>query len=88
MSKIRKYDNKDLFPVDVNEVSYYETVRILHVGLLTAKRNIESRKSTQVKYFSDLEKVISSALARAAAPYIDLKDKKLILLKKEELLPL
>jgi len=80
--KIRKYDNMGLFPVDVNEASCYEIARIPYVSPLTAKRIIESRKNAQVRYFSDLEKVISSARARAAAPYIDLKDKKSILLKK------
>jgi len=74
--------NIDLFPINLNEASYYEIVRIPNIGPLTAKRITEARRKNEIRYFSDLEKVIGANLARAVAPYIDLKDKRLTYFSK------
>ncbi len=66
--------NIDLFPVDLNEAAEHEIMRIPQVGPLTAKKIVEARKDTKIKYLSDLEKLLGASSARAIAPYIDLKD--------------
>lgn len=67
----------------MNEARYYEIERIPRASPLTAKRNIEFRKHTPIRYFSDLKKVVGSTLARVVAPDIDLKDKKLTYFSKK-----
>jgi predicted DNA-binding helix-hairpin-helix protein len=69
--------NLDLFPVDLNEAAEREIMRIPQIGPLTANRIVEARKNVKIKYLSDLEKIVGANLARAVAPYIDLKDKRL-----------
>jgi len=67
----------DLFPLDLNTASFYEIVRIPHVGPVTARRIIKARKVFPIKHVHDLEKIMGRVLARKILPYVDLRDKKL-----------
>ena len=67
----------ELFPIDLNETSYREMVKVPGIGPLTARRIINARRVSRIKYLSDLERIVGASLARVIAPYIDLKDKKL-----------
>lgn len=69
--------NSDLYPLDLNTASFYEIVRIPHVGPAVAKRIINARKSSQIRHLSDLEGIVGPALARKVLPYVDLKDRRL-----------
>ena len=69
--------NSDIFPIDLNTATYYELVRIPHVGPITARRIIEARKGVKIRFFSDLERVIGSSLARRIRRYVELKDRRL-----------
>jgi len=69
--------NKDFFPIDLNEASYRDIVKIPRVGPITAKRIIKVRDNARIRYLSDLEKAIGPRLGRAVAPYVDLKGKRL-----------
>ena len=69
--------NMDLFPIDLNEASYCDIVKIPRVGPMTAKKIMKARENTKVRHLSDLEKAIGPRLARAVAQYADLKEKRL-----------
>jgi len=69
--------NSDLFPLDLNTASFYEIVKVPHIGPATAKRIIRARKNIQIRYTSDLERLVGRVLARKVLPYVDLRDKKL-----------
>lgn len=69
--------NSDMFPIDLNNATYYEIVRIPHVGPTTAKKIIEARKNVKIRYVADLERVVGANLARRVNQYVDLKDTKL-----------
>jgi len=67
----------DIFPINLNNASYYEIVRIPHVGPVTARKIVEARKNVKIRYAADLEQVIGASLARRVSQYVELKDKKL-----------
>ncbi len=69
--------NRDNFPLDLNVASYFEILRIPGIGPVTAKKIISIREQNRIERFSDLERVLGISLAKAVAPYIDLKDKRL-----------
>jgi len=69
--------NKDLFPIDLNEATYQEIMKIPRVGPITAKRILKARDNARIKYLSSLERAIGRRLARAVASYADLKGKRL-----------
>ncbi len=69
--------NPDIFPIDLNAVSYREIVRIPNIGPVTAKRIMRAREKMQIRYSADLEKIIGAKLCRRVSRYIELKDKKL-----------
>ncbi len=73
----------ELFPIDLNETSYREMVKVPGIGPLTARRIINARRVSRIRYLSDLERIVGASLARAIAPYIDLKDKKLTYFSKK-----
>ncbi len=68
---------RDLFPVDLNEASYYDIVKIPRVGPVTAKKIIAAREKARIRYLTSLERAIGRRLARAVAPYVDLKGRRL-----------
>lgn len=70
--------NADTFPIDLNDATYYEIVRIPHIGPATAKKIIETRKNVKIRYVTDLERIVGANLARRVNQYVDLKDKKLV----------
>lgn len=67
----------EIFPIDLNNASYKEIVRIPLIGPVTAKRIINQRKNMKIKYFSHLEQILGANLAKKVAPYVELKDKSL-----------
>jgi predicted DNA-binding helix-hairpin-helix protein len=69
--------NPDMFPIDLNTATYYEIVRIPHVGPLTARKIINARKNAKIRYPSDLEGVLGAGLARRINRYVELKYRKL-----------
>jgi predicted DNA-binding helix-hairpin-helix protein len=69
--------NSDMFPIDLNNATYYEIVRIPHIGPITAKKIIEARKNVKIRYVADLERVVGANMARSVNQYVDLKDRKL-----------
>ena len=69
--------NPDLFPVDLNEASYYDILKIPRVGPVTARKIIAARNRREIRCFSDLENVVGPCLAHTIAPYIHLKEKRL-----------
>ena len=69
--------NSDLFPIDVNNASFFEMVQIPRVGPLTAKRIMRARQCHNIRFSSDLEPVIGANLTRKISPFIDLKDRRL-----------
>jgi len=69
--------NIDMFPMDLNTATYFEMVRIPHVGPLTAKRLFAARKNIKIKYSTDLRRIVGTNLVRRIALYVDLKDRKL-----------
>jgi len=69
--------HRDMFPIDLNEASYYEILRIPRIGPITARRIIGARENTKIRYFKDLEKVIGMGLTRRVSPYVELRDKQL-----------
>ncbi|RLI37379.1 radical SAM protein [Candidatus Bathyarchaeota archaeon] len=75
----------ELFPIDLNDASYREMVKVPGIGPLTARRIINARRVSRIRYLSDLERIVGASLARAIAPYIDLKDKKLTYFSKNAL---
>jgi len=68
---------KDLFPIDLNEAAYCDIVKIPRVGPVTAKKIIAAREKARIRYLANLERAIGRRLARAVAPYVDLKGKRL-----------
>jgi len=70
--------NPEIFPVDLNTASFYEIVRIPHIGPTTAKKILEARKTKPIKYSSDLEKILGPHLTRKVLQYVEVKDKSLI----------
>ncbi|MCD6243063.1 helix-hairpin-helix domain-containing protein [Candidatus Bathyarchaeota archaeon] len=70
--------NPEIFPVDLNTASFYEIVRIPHIGPTTAKKILEARKTKSIKYSSDLEKILGPHLARKVLQYVEVKDKSLV----------
>jgi len=69
--------NPDVFPIDLNTATYYEIVRIPHVGPVTARKIMEARKSMKVKFMADLERILGANLTRRINQYVELKDKSL-----------
>jgi len=67
----------DMFPIDINEASYFEILRIPKIGPMTARRIIRARESIKVRFFKDLEQIIGAGLTRKISPYIELRDKRL-----------
>jgi predicted DNA-binding helix-hairpin-helix protein len=65
------------FPIDLNEATITEILRIPRVGPITAKRMIKIRKTRKIRYFSDLEQTVGVHLARRIRKYVILKDKTL-----------
>ena len=70
--------NPEIFPLNLNTATFYEIVRIPHVGPTTAKKILEARKTKPIKYSKDLEKILGSALTRKILQYVEVKDKSLI----------
>ena len=69
--------NPDLFPLDLNTVSFSEMMRIPRVGPKTAKKIMHARKNTKIRFSSDLERILGPSLTRQIRRYVDLKDRKL-----------
>jgi len=69
--------NPDLFPIDLNTATYYEIVRIPHMGPVTAKKIIETRKNIKIRYVANLERIIGANLTRRISQYVELMDKRL-----------
>jgi len=69
--------NSDLFPIDVNNATFFEMVQIPRVGPLTAKRIMQARQCHNIRFSSDLEPVIGANLTRKISPFIDLRDRRL-----------
>lgn len=69
--------NPDIFPINLNIATYYEIIRIPHIGPITAKKIIEARKNIKIQYTLDLERIIGANLARRVNQYVELKDKRL-----------
>jgi predicted DNA-binding helix-hairpin-helix protein len=69
--------HRDMFPIDLNEASYYEILRIPRIGPITAKRIMGVRENIKVRRSEDLEKIIGANLTRKISPYVELKDKRL-----------
>jgi predicted DNA-binding helix-hairpin-helix protein len=69
--------NKDMFPIDLSSATYKEIVRIPQVGPKTAKRIIQTRRGTKIRYLSDLEQAVGPNRARRIRRYVYLKDKRL-----------
>jgi len=69
--------NRDLFPIDLNEASYYDILHIPKIGPVTARRIIVARENTKIQRFDDLEKIIGAGLTRKVSPYVELTDKRL-----------
>ena len=67
--------NPDLFPMDLNDVTYYEMLRIPRIGPVTARRIIEARRQTKIRYTSDLERILGARFTRRIRRYVELKDK-------------
>jgi len=76
--------NPDLFPMDLNTATYYEIVRIPHIGPVTAKKIIEARKNVKIRYVASLERVIGANLARRVSQYVELKDVRLTVFSKSK----
>lgn len=74
--------NRDMFPIDLNTATYSETLRIPHVGPITAKRILKARDTRKIRYFSDMESIVGVHLARRIRRYVDLKDKTLLCFPK------
>jgi len=69
--------NQSLLPINLNEASFYEILRIPKIGLTLAKRIMRARENTKIRYFKDLEKAIGAGLTRKISPYVELGDKRL-----------
>jgi len=69
--------NKDMFPIDLNEASYYEILRIPKIGPITAKRIMAAKEKGRILYLKDLEQIIGAGLTRKISPYTELRDKRL-----------
>jgi len=69
--------NPDIFPINLNTATYYEIVKIPHIGPITAKKIIRSRENIKIRCVADLEWVIGANFARRVSPYVELKDKRL-----------
>jgi predicted DNA-binding helix-hairpin-helix protein len=69
--------NPDTFPIDLNNAAYNDIIRIPRVGPKTAKKIVQTRQRTQIRYSSDLEQIIGSSFTRRIRRYVYLKDKKL-----------
>jgi predicted DNA-binding helix-hairpin-helix protein len=69
--------NRDMFPMDLNIASYSEIVRIPRIGPKTAKKIIQSREVGNIRFSSDLERIIGASLTRRVSSYVDMKDRKL-----------
>lgn len=69
--------NPNVFPVDLNTATYYEIVRIPHVGSVAATKIIEARKNMKVQFMADLERIVGANLTYRISEYVELKDKKL-----------
>ncbi|MDH5447604.1 MAG: radical SAM protein [Candidatus Bathyarchaeota archaeon] len=69
--------NLDLFPIDLNTASHSEMMRIPRVGPKTAKKIIQTRRVTKIRFSSDLERIIGVNFTRHISHYVDLKDRRL-----------
>jgi predicted DNA-binding helix-hairpin-helix protein len=69
--------NRDMFPMELNNASYNDILRIPRVGPITAKRILKARKTRKIRYFSDLEQTVGVHLARRIRRFVELKDKTL-----------
>jgi len=69
--------NSEIFPLDLNTATFYEIVRIPHIGPITAKKILKARKMKPIKYSEDLEKILGLSLTRKILRYVEVKDKSL-----------
>ena len=69
--------NSDLFPIDLNTANYSEIVRTPHIGPKTAKKILQTRRITKIRFSSDLERIIGANFTRRISRYVDLKDRRL-----------
>jgi len=69
--------DKTMFPIDLNEASYFEILRIPHIGPITAKRIICARENIKIRRSEDLENIIGAGLTRRVSRYVELRDKRL-----------
>jgi len=69
--------NCDMFPIDLNEASYYEMLRIPRIGPKTAKKIMGLRQRIVIRRFKDLEQIVGARLTRKVSPYVELMDKRL-----------
>ncbi len=60
----------ELFPVDLNEASIWEIMRIPKIGPIRARRIVELRKKKEIKRPSDLKGVIEDWVIRRIIPYV------------------
>ena len=69
-------NNMELFPLNLNEASYYDILKIPRIGPVTAQKIIIYKKTQKIRRLSDLEKAAGQKLARVIAPYVDMIDGK------------
>ena len=69
--------NQHLFPLDVNQATYYELLRIPGIGPKHAREILSYREHKPITRVSDLERVLGAHLARNILPYVQLKYDKL-----------
>lgn len=69
--------NPDLFPIDLNEATYYEILRIPRVGPVTARKIMEARKKIKIRYTANLERILGASFTRRVNQYVELKDRRL-----------
>lgn len=69
--------NPDMFPIELDTATYHEVVHIPYIGPVTARKIIEARKNTKIRYSADLERIIGANLTRRVNQYVDLRNKRL-----------
>jgi len=63
--------HRELFPVNLNECSYMELLKVPHVGPSTAKKIIAYRSRRSFKTFRDVEQAVGRRVARLIARYVE-----------------
>ena len=61
----------ELFPVNLNECSYMELLKVPHIGPSTAKKIMAYRSRRGFKTFKDVERAVGRRAARLIARYVE-----------------